>query len=171
MADFQAYLFAALILGGIVAFWFFTRHTEMGRRALPWLILAVIVVVGVLAFKNRIPFLSSIVSWFKDKLADNRIKELKKDIKTLEGEKDQAVKDSQGYKDKAQALQTKAEGYVKQMDDVDRLLGAQLDDRNKQKDPLQDAKAAMPTLGTDPVDNSIKLTDELARRRSARRKL
>jgi hypothetical protein len=169
MADFQMYLFAAVILAGVVAFWYFTKGTALGRKALPWLAIGVVAIVVLLSFRSRIPFVSSLISWVKDKFADKRIAELEKDITRLKSEKDSSIKESDEYKAKAKELESKASDYYSQVKAMDDIVDKRVANRNAQKDPGTLAAEALPEMGSDPIENSVKLTEALAKRRAQRK--
>jgi hypothetical protein len=164
MADFQTYLFAGLTLAGVVALWYFTRNTMLGKEIMPWLFGATVIVLVLITFKNKIPFVSSIIGWFKDKFAKSKIEDLQKDIKRLEADKVAGLKSADQLTADAKALEAKANEYHGQVKALDDMIKPKLEDQATRKDPIQAGKDALPVDTGDSVENAKRLMQAMLAR-------
>lgn len=164
MSDFLVYLLAGLALTGVGAFWYFTRSTELGRKALPYLVIAVVVVIVAVSCKNKIPFLGSIASWIRDKFADSKIKELEGKIDTLKEQRDQGTTKAGELESKAEGLLAQAEKLSGTVKSLDTIIAKKKDMMAGYPKPDVVAEAALPAKTGDPAQDAENLLVALKKR-------
>lgn len=159
MQDFVIYVLALSLMAVAVLSWYLNRGTPAGRKIGMVAALIVVGVLVVISMKRRIPLVSNIIGWVKDRFADSKIKDLDKDIKSLEDKKAKGVVSANELGEQAEDLRNKALEHKKNVDALNSLTEKQISGQDAYVD------AGLPTPTGDPLADAKSLLESLRQRR------
>jgi len=159
MQDLTIYILAFVVMAAAGIAWFATKDTPTGRKVGMVAIFVVIGVLVLISMKRRIPIISNIIAWVKDRFADSKIEELDKNIKDLETKKNEGVASADAIEKEAEDLRKKAQEYKKNVDSLNSLVKSQIVNQDAPVD------AGLPPNTGDAMADSKALLEALKQRR------
>ncbi len=167
MSSVLVYIFAIALLVGVVLFCYFTRNTNtISKKVMKYIAIGVVGVFLLISLKNRIPFISSIIDWIKNKFADDEIEGITEKINDLKEETVISTEAVTKTEQEAKDLSESADLTQKEVSVIDKTITQKEDGLSSMKDPITVGKESVPEKKTDAAEESESLLSELKSRNS-----
>ena len=167
MSSVLVYIFAIALLVGVVLFCYFTRNTNtISKKVMKYIAIGVVGVFLLISLKNRIPFISSIIDWIKNKFADDEIEGITEKINDLKEENVTSTEAVTKTEQEAKDLSESADLTQKEVSVIDKTITQKEDGLSSMKDPITVGKESVPEKKTDAAEESESLLSELKSRNS-----
>jgi len=167
MSSALVYIFAIVLLVGVALFCYFTRKTNtISKKVMKYIAIGVVGVFLLISLKNRIPFISSIIDWIKNKFADDEIEGITEKINDLKEENVTSTEAVTKTEQEAKDLSESADLIQKEVSVIDKTITQKEESLSSMKDPLTVGKESVPEKKTDAAEESESLLSELKSRNS-----
>ena len=166
MSSALVYIFAIVLLVGVALFCYFTRKTNtISKKVMKYIAIGVIGIFLLISLKNRIPFISSIIDWIKNKFADDEIEGITEKINDLKEENITSTEVATKAEQEAKDLSESADLIQKEVSVIDKTITQKESGLSSMKDPITIGKESVPEKKTDAAEESESLLSELKSRK------